>query len=81
MKNLKISSILMSLALLAGAVACQSPEEIKPSPGLPMITGIKAQIFGDSIPDNNFTGEIDLEKCEIRIIVPYNYPVASDTLL
>ena len=81
MKNLKISSILMSLALLAGTIACQSPEEIHPSPGLPMITGIKAKIFGDTIPDNNFTGEIDLEKCEIRIVVPYNYPVTSDALM
>ncbi|MDE7458163.1 MAG: DUF5018 domain-containing protein, partial [Muribaculaceae bacterium] len=77
MKNHKISSILMSFALLAGAVACQSPDEIQPAPGLAMITGIKAEIFGDNRTDTHFTGEIDLEKCEIRIVVPYNYPIAS----
>lgn len=71
----------MSFALLAGAAACQSPEEIQPSPGLTMISGIKAYIHGDSRTDNHFTGEIDFENCEIRIVVPYNYPIASDTVL
>ncbi len=81
MKINKISTILLSLGMLWGASSCQSPEEIQPSEGLGFITAIKASIFQDNRADNNFTGEIDLEKCEIRIVVPYNYPIASDTVM
>ena len=87
MKINKISAYLTSLALIAGFAACQSPEDIKPSEnigfaaGTGMINNIKASIFEDERPDNDFRGEFDLENNEIRIVVPYNYPVASDTVM
>lgn len=87
MKINKISAYLTSLALIGGAVACQSPEAIQPSEtigfgtGVGVITNIKASIFEDTRADNNFTGEVDYENNEIRIVVPYNYPVSSDTVM
>lgn len=76
-----ISAVVASLILLCGISACQSPEELVITPGQESIHSISAKLVGDESFENNFVGEVDFEKGEIRIVFPYNYPLASDNQL
>lgn len=78
MKNINILSAIASVALLWGVSACQSPEELVSTPNQESLHSITASFLGDESFENKFEGEIDLENGEIRIIFPYNYPIASD---
>lgn len=81
MKKYNILTAIASLALLWGASACQSPEELVITPGQEAIHSISAKLLNDDSFDNNFAAEIDYDNGEIRIILPYNYPLASDDQL
>ncbi|MDE6715033.1 MAG: DUF5018 domain-containing protein, partial [Muribaculaceae bacterium] len=81
MKKYNIISAIASLALLWGASACQSPEELVITPGQESIHSISAKLLGDESFENNFVGEVDFENGEIRIVLPYNYPLSTDNQL
>lgn len=80
MKNRFLSFISVAVFLL-GMAGCQSPEDLTPSISRSGINSLTASFPDDDRDENSFDSEIDHTNHVITVVIPYNYPRASNNVM